>query len=194
MLETLDHPNYATLLSEMIESLDFERGFIMLLHTMSRLQLLDEWEPILATFQKKHGELAKGVPNTLAESRRRESISQMRYHVEDPDHRFFLALLMNVPTRKDIVALITERFPDQSPIETILGWAGELIEPTYFGLTLLDAAVPETLDATNEAQFDLLIDGLKHAMDEDSESNDLTAEQAEIQAALAGSCLRPLFS
>ncbi|MGY8640091.1 MAG: hypothetical protein ACKVJU_03230 [Verrucomicrobiales bacterium] len=194
VLETLDHPNYATLLSEMIESLDFERGFIMLLHTMSRLQLLDEWEPILATFQKKHGELAKGVPNTLAESRRRESISQMRYHVEDPDHRFFLALLMNVPTRKDIVALITERFPDQSPIETILGWAGELIEPTYFGLTLLDAAVPETLDATNEAQFDLLIDGLKHAMDEDSESNDLTAEQAEIQAALAGSCLRPLFS
>ena len=165
----------------------------MLLHTMSRLQLLEEWEPILATFQKKHGELAKGVPDTLAESRRRESISQMRYHVEDPDHRFFLALLMNVPTRKDILALITERFPDQSPIETILSWAGELIEPTDFGLTLLDAAFPEAPDGTNEAQFDLLIDGLRHAMEEESESKIETAEQSEIHAALAGSCLRPLF-
>jgi hypothetical protein len=194
VLETVDHPDYAKFVGEMVESLDFERGFNILLHTMSRLQALDEWEAALTTFQKKHGELAKGVPDTLAECLRRDAIAQMRYHIDDPDHRFFLALLMNVATRKDIHALISERFPDQSPIETILGWAEELIEPTDFGLTLLDAAFPETLNVAIEAQSNLLIVALKYALKEGSGNKPLTAELSVIHAALTASCLRPLFS
>ena len=42
VLETLDHPGYATLVGKMIESLDFERGFHTLFHAMDRLQDLDE--------------------------------------------------------------------------------------------------------------------------------------------------------
>ncbi|MCX8238998.1 MAG: hypothetical protein OSB05_09275 [Akkermansiaceae bacterium] len=194
VLETLDHPSYGTLVGEMVESLDFERGFNTLLHAMDRLQVLDEWEPVLATFQKRHGELAKGVADTLAECLRRETISQMRYHIDNPEHRFFFALLMNVQNRSDIHALITERFPDQSPIETILGWAEELIEPTDFGITLLDAVFPESLGVAIEEQFDLLIAALKHALAGDSESKTLTAELSAIHAALIGSCLWPLFS
>ncbi|MFT6862648.1 MAG: hypothetical protein ACJAVK_001207 [Akkermansiaceae bacterium] len=194
VLETLDHPSYATLVGEMIESLDFERGFHTLMHTMDRLQALDEWEPVLATFQKRHGELAKGIPDTFAECLRRDVISQMRYHIDHPDHRFFLALLMNVQSRTDICALITERFPVQSPIATILGWAEELIEPTAFGLTLLDAAFPESLGVAIEAQFDLFMGALKHALEEDAQNEKMTAEQSQIHTALTGSCLRPLFS
>ena len=193
VLETLDHPSYGTLVGEMVESLDFERGFNTLLHAMDRLQVLDEWEPVLATFQKRHGELAKGVPETLAESLRRDSISQMRYHIENPEHRFFLALLMNVQNRSDIHALITERFPDHSPIEMILGWAEELIEPADFGITILDAAFPESLGVAIEAQFELLMEALKHALEGDSASEKVTAVQPEILAALTSSCLRPLF-
>ena len=193
VLETLDHPSYATRVREMVGSLDFERGFNTLLHAMDRLQVLDEWEPVLATFQKRHGELAKGVPETLAESRRRDSISQMRYHIENPEHRFFLALLMNVQNRSDIHALITERFPDHSPIEMILGWAEELIEPADFGITILDAAFPESLGVAIEAQFELLMEALKHALEGDSASEKVTAVQPEILAALTSSCLRPLF-
>ena len=193
VLETLDHASYAKIVSEMVESLDFERGFNILRHAMAHLQVLDEWEPVLAIFQKRHGELAKGVSDTLAECLRRETITQMRYHIENPDHRFFLALLMNVQNRTDIHALITERFPDQPPIETILGWAEELIEPTDFGIILLDAAFPESLDVAIEAQSHLLIIALKHALEEGSESKTRTAELSEIHAALTSSCLRPLF-
>jgi hypothetical protein len=182
---------------EMVESLDFERGFSTLLHAMPRLQDLGKWEPILATFQNRHGDLAKGVPDTLAECLRREYITQMRHHIENPDHRFFLALVMNVQNRNDIHSLITKRFPDQSPVETILGWVAELIEPTDFGLTLLDAAFafPESLDI--EAQYNLLIDALKHALEEDSEDSEsktVGAKHPEIHSALSESCLRPLFS
>lgn len=193
VLENLDHPSYALQVNEMIESLDFERGFHTLHHAMDRLQFLGEWESVLAIFQEKHGNLAKGVPATLAENLRRETISQMRYHIDNPEHRFFLALLMNVQNSKDIQALITERHPDQSPNETILRWAEELIEPTDFGLTLLNAAFPETIEVDIDTQFDLLIDTLKHALNESPESNTTTAEYPEIHAVLTGSCLRPLF-
>jgi hypothetical protein len=193
VLENLDHPSYALHVNEMIKSLDFERGFHTLHHAMDRLQGLGEWESVLAIFQEKHGELAQVVPATLAENLRRETISQMRYHIDNPEHRFFLALLMNVQNSKDIQALITERYPDQSPNETILRWAEELIEPTDFGLTLLDAAFPETIEVDIDTQFDLLIDTLKHALNENPESNTTTAEHPEVHAALTSSCLRPLF-
>jgi hypothetical protein len=196
VLENLDHPEYVTLVSEMIGRLDFERGFSTLLHTMPRLQYIDEWQPVLEAFQQKHGELAKGVADTLAECLRRETISQMRHHIDNPDHRFFLALLMNVQNRSGILSLISERFPDLSPTEMILGWAEELLELTDFGLILLDAAFPETLDVDIEDQAGLLIEALQHALEQNPENQTATAsaEQTEIHSALANSCLRPLFN
>jgi hypothetical protein len=190
VLETIDDPNYGTHVNEMMGCLDFERGFNMLRHTMPRLKELNEWDEVLATFQNKHGELALGVPDTLAECLRRETISQMRHFIVNPEHRFFLALLINIQNRADIFALVARRFPGSPPIDTILGWAEELVEPNDFGITLLDAAFPETPDIDFEEQSRLLIDALKNALEGNTDENDFL----EIQAALSASCLRPLFS
>jgi hypothetical protein len=190
VLETIEDPDYGTHLNEMMGRLDFERGFNMLRHAMPRLKELNEWDEVLASFQNKHGELALGVPDTLAECLRRETISQMRHFIINPEHRFFLALLINVQNRADIFALVTRRFPESSPIDTILGWAEELVEPNDFGVTLLDAAFPETPDIDFEEQSRLLIDALKYALEGNTDENDCL----EIQAALSASCLRPLFS
>jgi hypothetical protein len=189
VLETTHDPNYATYINEMLERLDFERGFNMLRHAMPYLKEIDEWDVILTTFQQKHGELAMGVHATLTESLRRETITQMRHFIVNPEHRFFLALLMNVQNRTDILALINKRFSDSSPIEMILGWAEELIEPNDFGITLLDAVFPETLDIDIEEQSHLFIVALKHALEGNADG-----ELTEIQTALTNSCLRPLFS
>lgn len=190
VLETIDDPDYGTHVNEMMGRLDFERGFNMLRHAMPRLKELNEWDEVLATFQNKHGELALGVPDTLAECLRRETISQMRHFIVNPEHRFFLALLINVQNRADIFALVTRRFPGSSPIDTILGWAEELVEPNDFGVTLLDAAFPETPYIAFEEQSRLLIEALKNALEGNTDENDFL----EIQAALSASCLRPLFS
>jgi len=190
VLETIEDPDYGTHLNEMMGRLDFERGFNMLRHAMPRLKELNEWDEVLATFQNKHGELALGVPDTLAECLRRETISQMRHFIINPEHRFFLALLINVQNRADILALVARRFPESSPIDTILGWAEELVEPNDFGVTLLDAAFPETPNIDFEEQSRLLIDALKYALEGNTDENDFL----EIQAALSASCLRPLFS
>ena len=193
VLESIDAPHYSTFVNEMMESFDFERGFNMLRHAMPRLKELDSLDEVLTTFQKRHGELAAGVPDTLDECLRREKISQMRHFIVNPEHRFFLALLMNVQNRKDIFALISKRFTDSSPINTILGWAEELMEPNDFGMCLLDAYFPESFDIEIEEQPHLFIVALKHALEENVESKASTDDLREIQAALMGSCLSPLF-
>jgi hypothetical protein len=194
VLEAIEDGNYATFVNEMMERLDFERGFNMLRHAMPRLKELDEWDAVLATFQNKHVELASGVPDTLDECLRRETISRLRHFIVNPEHRFFLALLMNVQNRSDILALITQRFPGSSPIDTILGWAEELMEPNDFGISLLDASFPETLDIDIEEQTEWFIVALKQALEGDADGDEIAEEIAEIQAAMKASCLRPLFS
>ncbi|MGJ8657496.1 MAG: hypothetical protein ACSHX6_13690 [Akkermansiaceae bacterium] len=188
VLENIDSNSYAIRVSEMIKTLDFERGFNTLLHTMPQLQETDEWNPVLEIFENLHGELSKGVAATLAESLRREYISQMRYHIENPEHRFFLALLMNAQSSKDILTLISIRYPHQPPTETILRWAEELIEPTDYGLTLLDATFPESIEADFDYQFELLITTLDQAL------TNTPANHPKIHKALSTSSLKPLFS
>ena len=187
VLATTDPASYAPRIQQMLNSLDFEQGFTTLHLAMPQLQELGEWEATLAVFEAKHGTLAEGVSQTLAESLRREYITQLRYQIENPEHRFFLALLMNVENRKDIFNFVTKRYPDQSPTDTILRWAEELIEPTDYGLTLLDATFPESIDADIDTQFNLLIETLKQSLEE------TTAEYADIQTALVNSSLSPLF-
>ncbi len=194
VLETIEDPNYTSYVNDMMERLDFERGFNILRHAMPRLKELDEREAVLETFQDKHGELASGVPDALEECLRRESISRMRHFIVNPEHRFFLALLANVQNRSGIFALITQRFPGSSPIDAILGWAEELMEPGDFGIALLDAAFPETLDIDIEEQSDWFVTALKQALEGNADGDDLAEEISEIQAVLKASCLRPLFS
>ncbi|MDB4740396.1 hypothetical protein OAF87_01105 [Akkermansiaceae bacterium] len=191
VLETLDDPSYANFVSEMVETLDFERGFHILRHAMDRLLCLGEWQSVLASFQKKHGDLAEGVPDTLAECLRRETLTGMRYQIIDPDLRFFLALLMNVPTRSDILAFTVQLIPGEPAIETILGWLQDLIEPDESGATLLDATFSETFDVPMHEQPSLIIAAIRSAL-EDSETE--TAELYKIPATLKASCLRSLFS
>ena len=193
VLETLDDPIYVNSITKMMATLDFERGFSTLRYTMNRLQSLGEWEPVLTTFLEKHDALAQGISDTLAECQRREAIAGMRYHIEDPDHRFFLALLMNLSTRKDIFAFVAERAPGPSPVETIIRWSEELIQPDDFGVTLLDATFPHELDLPPVEQPHQFIIALREGLEEPPNHPGLAIELSLIKAALYNSCLRPLF-
>src|SRR4051812_36485425 len=99
VLEQAEDTGYGELVMEMIADLDFERGFSVLHHCMESLQQLGQWEPVLRAFEKKHGALAAGVAATLKEGVRRSVIASMRSAITEPEHRFFLALLMNAPSR-----------------------------------------------------------------------------------------------
>jgi hypothetical protein len=62
------------------------------------------------------------------------------------EHRFFLALLLNVPHRTNVLELVKRRFEDRDPVDTISDWVMELSttrllgsrEPNVLGVDDLD--------------------------------------------------------
>ena len=162
VLEQIGDPGYPALVLEMVAELDFERGFFILQNCMGHLQNFDEWDAVLGAFQKKHGALAAGVLATLEECVRRDVIKGMRNTITQPEHRFFLALLMNVPTRSDLLALVAQRFPKESPVATVLRWAEELAELSEVGITILDAQFPESIEVAINNQPFLFLAALRH--------------------------------
>src|SRR5215207_595591 len=167
VLSGVGDPGYAELVMEMVAELDFERGFSVLRHCMGDLQQLGEWEPALRAFEKKHGKLAAGVGATLEEDVRRGVIKSLRGAVVESEHRFFLALLMNAPTRDDLLALVAQRFPDEPPLATVVRWVEELTEVTDEGVSLLDASFPETVEVESEAQAGLFLAAFRHFLSRD---------------------------
>lgn len=51
---------------------------------------------------------------------------QARRSIVDPDARFFLGLLLNVPTRADCLRLVAERFPGEDPAARCAAWLAQM--------------------------------------------------------------------
>lgn len=168
VLNQVGDAGYADLALEMVAELDFERGFSVLHHCMGDLKHLGQWQPVLRAFEKKHGTLAAGVGATLKEDVRRGTIKGMRGSIVEPEHRFFLALLMNAPTRDDLLTLVAQRFPEKAPLATVLRWVEELTEVSDQGVTILDASFPQTLEVEDEAQPQLLVSACRHFLKQDN--------------------------
>ena len=199
VLNPVDEAGYAELVLEMVRDLDFERGFSVLHHCMGDLQHLGQWHPALRAFEKKHGALAAGVGATLAADVRRGIIKGMRAAVVEPEHRFFLALLMNAPTRDDLLALVARRFPEEAPADTISRWAEELTEVSDHGVTLLDTSFPETLGVDEEAKPELFLSAFRHFLRRDKKlppaMRDLSASEVkELRSVFAESSLNVLMA
>ena len=193
VLEKLADPAYAPLLLDMLAQLDFERGFFVLQNGMARLQALGQWDSALRLFRKKHGSLAAGVHATLDEIVRRDRLVAMRNSITEPGHRFFLALLLNVPDRRNILNLIRQRFPGP-PAGTILRWAGELIETTGIATWLLDAEFPADLPVPPGDQPAILHAALRHFLTPQKSKPRLPpAHLKALHATLASSSLRVLL-
>jgi hypothetical protein len=194
VLEQVEDTGYAELVLEMIADLDFERGFHVLRHCMGYLQRLDEWQPIIKGFEKKHKALATGIAATLQEEARRDGIKALRGSITEPEHRFFLALLMNAPTRADLLKLVAQRYPHEAPINTVLRWAAELTEVSDEGVIMLDATFPETVNTEADRQPEVFLSVLRYLMKPSkkrpAELHDLSAADiADMRAAFAGSSL-----
>lgn len=162
VLEVTGDPSYASLVGEMAGELDFERGFNLLRHTRESLSLRGEWEAVLAAFELRHGVMAEGVEATLGETARRDGIKAMRGSVTEPEHRFFLALLMNATNRADVLTLVAQRFPQQSALKTVMGWIEDLGDESEHGASILDAVFPVTLELPEGKQSGVFAAALGH--------------------------------
>jgi hypothetical protein len=83
---------------------------------------------------ERHGPKAKALRQVFGHHDMLAEIVRRRGYVSDPEHRFFMALLLNVDRRPLIFELIKHRYPDDDPVDKILDWVFDLAETRVVGI------------------------------------------------------------
>ncbi len=94
---------------------------------------------ILSWASRKHRRLVEICRPVLMNIDRTNRIKQLREKIGQSDLQYFMALLLNIPRREEILNLIRERYPDDDPINMIIKWMNKLSQ-----LGLPDVDFPET--------------------------------------------------
>jgi hypothetical protein len=101
---------------------------------------------LIGVVQETHGKSAETLPQIFAQELKGEEISGRRSLITDAEHRFFLALLLNLDEKEHILKMIAERFPDSDPIEKILDWTHDLSTTKIIGSNIPNALGIENFD------------------------------------------------
>lgn len=144
LLLGMKHKDADSMISDLICSSDFHTAFNVLLQATalrnSQMDGLfglstgkDRFDAIVAKARTVHGELIDKMLEVLEEQERQQDIILRRGSITGEEHRFFLALLLNVPNREKILELVKQRFTEADPIEKILDWVEELSTTRVLG-------------------------------------------------------------
>jgi hypothetical protein len=158
------HPETDKFISDLLKDSDLQTTFSILStvrHYLSQNQLdqmfnlsspKERFNAFLKVVEEKHSEKAKILPEVFAHQEKIEEIVTRRNYINEPEHRFFLALLMNIEGKERILSLIKSRFPDKDPINKILDWVFDLAQTRVLGLN-----IPNALGIADFADLDLFI-------------------------------------
>ncbi|HKO96944.1 MAG TPA: hypothetical protein VJU86_08130 [Pyrinomonadaceae bacterium] len=145
LLLGMKHKDTDELLGDLITTSDFQTSYMVLERVfhflrgnpMNSLFGLSTGDDRFAALMEKarsvHGELVNLIPRVLEEQVRQHDIAQRRGSITGEEHRFFLALLLNVSSREKILDLVKQRFPETDPVEKILDWVEELSQTRVLG-------------------------------------------------------------
>lgn len=151
---------------------------------------------LVAAARKRHGKLVDAWPEVYAEEARSQALFRYRAQVENREHRFFLALLLNLSDRESILKFVAWRFPKKSPKALVLRWVQELTDPNT------PNAFPLSLGTASMTVVGWLLDGLSgRRLDErlrkESSPGDFVKQRKNVRKLvekLRASWLRPLVT
>ena len=86
--------------------------------------------------RKRHGAVIDKLAAALEHGEEARRFTLLRSRVTDPDLRFFLALLLVVPTAAALRRLVAERMPGQDFATTVIRWLTALAEMNAFTFPL----------------------------------------------------------
>ena len=136
---------------DLLNSSDLQTSFSILSQLRSLLrsnplsQLFKLEEPrtrfdgFLDVVEKRHVAAGETLTPVFEHRDMIDDILHRRDFVTNPEHRFFMALLLNVDDRERIFRLIKHRFPDSDPIEKVLDWVFDLAETRVVGVETANA-------------------------------------------------------
>jgi hypothetical protein len=99
------------------------------------------WNTLLSRINTDNQALVGHILPCLKEGTRVSRLASLRASVHDTTHRFFLALLLNVPHREEMYRLVTQRFPASDPKALVVQWLGEIFGEERGGIKISPAAL-----------------------------------------------------
>lgn len=138
MLLSLQGADHDDLIRDFIAGSDLQTAFLILrtafLHLReNQLEKIfhlssgrDRFEKMVEVARTRHGDRLDYLVPVMEEQGRVLDIVHRRAFITAPEHRFFLALILNVPSRDKLLDSVGRRHPEQDPIELVLDWVMEL--------------------------------------------------------------------
>ena len=139
------------IISKMLAGSDLQTSYTILSHLrrllkanqISQLFKLEgpreRFGKFLQIVADRHGAAGEMLRAVFERDDMLDQIIERRGFVADPEHRFFMALLLNVDERQRIFSLINQRFPDVDPIEKVLDWVFDLSQTRVVGVEVSNA-------------------------------------------------------
>jgi hypothetical protein len=143
MMNRIEHPSRDALAALLIEGADIETIIRALDAQHAELGSGERFDALLEVARPRLGDLYAPVAASYEEMNRLANITSRRRLIKDPDHRFFLALLLNLPGREMILDFIRRRY-DAEPIGVVMG----IVEA-------LSQTKPEGYDGPNAIDIEL---------------------------------------
>ncbi|MGA9773212.1 MAG: hypothetical protein WBV94_29545 [Blastocatellia bacterium] len=168
----MNHSEADDLIAEMLLCSDFQTAFEMIEILFNRLpnnQLeaafglstgKERFDRLLEIARHRHGEFVDLILPVFEEVQRQNHIIHRRGQITGSEHRFFLALLLNVPDRIKVLELVKERFPDNNPVNTIMDWVEELANTKVAGSSEPNVLGIQDFDDYYLFVFQCLLEGL----------------------------------
>jgi hypothetical protein len=146
LLRELDPKRFAATVARVAA----EGSFADIYRLASELDQLGASESLAEVLQRAHARFAEPVEQlgrVFEERRHLQRLVRLRKTVTNAEHRFFLALLLNAPTRAQVLSLVRRWHPAASPVRTVMRWLAELAQapaaapngPNALGLQLSES-------------------------------------------------------
>lgn len=122
----------------------------------AKLSRGNDFDALLEHAQHRHGSVADILVPVFDEKKRQFNIFARRRLVHDPGHRLLMALILNLPDRTSVYAILKQLFPDQLPGQVLARWVDELSAPQHSGVSgfLLNDSDREVLRTALESDAD----------------------------------------
>ncbi|HVE56953.1 MAG TPA: hypothetical protein VNB22_08995 [Pyrinomonadaceae bacterium] len=155
------HPRTDEFIADWLRIADFQTTFqiLSMLRNYLRSNQIDQlfnlsapqsrFDVFMEIVSERHGERANVFPQVFAHLEKLDEILRRRSYVTNPEHRFFLALLLNVEGRERIFSLVKERFPESEPLDKVLDWTFDLAQTRVLGENIPNALGINDFDDTD---------------------------------------------
>jgi hypothetical protein len=198
IMNDIEHPGLLARARAMIDERDPFTAFKIAAFLARKLPH-HEFVAFLGGAPFRHAELFRAIAENAADMRRETNLINRRRAIKNEDHRYLVALLLNLRDPADILALVKARVPGADPVDTVMRWVGELAaapaiepgEPNAIGIALDELALGAMRSMLGGASDDQVIAALA---DEYDGIDELRGELRELCAAFRASVFfAPLF-